>query len=375
MHIVILQGAFFPIPPVKGGAVEKMWFKLGNEFVRKGHRVTYISRSYEDFPSEETTNGIHHIRVPGFDSPKLLISRKLLDAIYSWRAVNAVPNTAQVIVTNSFWSPLFLSREMGAVIYVDVARMPKGQMRLYANSDRLRANSIAVSQAIKSELPLTQHHRVETIPNPLPFNAPDHVELDSKGKTILYCGRIHAEKGIELLGQAMRLLDLNGWKLKIVGPWDVSLGGGGDTYKAKLDKAFEGIKVDFTGPIFDEAKLNDLYREASIFVYPSLAEKGETFGLAPLEAMAWGAVPIVSDLNCFKDFITDGHNGLVFDHRSDSAVENLAESIDKLVSSRETRRKLAVGALHVRESHSITRIGQYFLNDFEKLISERGARA
>jgi glycosyltransferase involved in cell wall biosynthesis len=46
-----------------------------------------------------------------------------------------------------------------------------------------------------------------------------------------------------------------------------------------------------------------------MFVYPCLAEQGETFGLAPLEAVACGAVPIVSDLSCFGDFITPGVNG------------------------------------------------------------------
>ena len=39
MKITIVLGAFFPVPPIKGGAVEKIWFALGQEFARRGHDV------------------------------------------------------------------------------------------------------------------------------------------------------------------------------------------------------------------------------------------------------------------------------------------------------------------------------------------------
>src|SRR5579862_3380431 len=31
LKITIVQGAFFPVPPLMGGAVEKVWFTLGRE--------------------------------------------------------------------------------------------------------------------------------------------------------------------------------------------------------------------------------------------------------------------------------------------------------------------------------------------------------
>jgi hypothetical protein len=46
MRITIVQGAFLPVPPLLGGAVEKMWFGLAPEFVRHGHEVVYISRRF-----------------------------------------------------------------------------------------------------------------------------------------------------------------------------------------------------------------------------------------------------------------------------------------------------------------------------------------
>ena len=36
MKITIVLGAFFPVPPTMGGGVEKVWFTLAPEFVKRG---------------------------------------------------------------------------------------------------------------------------------------------------------------------------------------------------------------------------------------------------------------------------------------------------------------------------------------------------
>jgi glycosyltransferase involved in cell wall biosynthesis len=104
---------------------------------------------------------------------------------------------------------------------------------------------------------------------------------------------------------------------------------------------------------------------AAVFVYPSLAEQGETFGLAPLEAMACGAVPIVSDLACFGDYITPGVNGLVFNHRASNAAGLLAKEMLALASNPAVRSALAEAALAVRKSHHPASIAAEFVRLFE----------
>ena len=371
MHIVILQGPFFPVPPILGGAVEKMWFKLGQEFARLGHQVTHVSRKYSDLPDKEIIKNVSYVRVPGFNAPRSMLMHKLLDALYSWRAVKAIPKTADIVVTHSFWLPIFLRRRKKFFVYVDVQRMPKGQMRFYSNAERLRANSSAVVKAIKEELPSSQHDKIGMVPNSLPFEVPRHVDLDLKQRVILYCGRVHPEKGLELLAASLRELNIRDWEIQIIGPWDTTLGGGGETFKKHLDECFVFSDVKFLGPIFDEEKLNSFYSKAAIFVYPSLAEKGETFGLAPLEAMAWGAVPIVSDLDCFKDFITDEKNGLIFNHNGGFAKNNLAEKIRELACNDKKRKELSLEAMKVARTHSTARIAAEFTMDFENLLERK----
>jgi len=241
-------------------------------------------------------------------------------------------------------------------------------MRLYSHS-RLRGNSTPVAKAIQSELPSKQHRRILMIPNPLPFVSPLQVEFASKQPILLYTGRVHPEKGIGLLINSFKMLNTD-WKLQIIGSAEVRAGGAGVQYLHSLKKLAEGHDVEFVGAVNDIEKLNKYYSTASIFVYPSLAEKGETFGLAPLEAMAWGCVPIVSNLSCFHDFIINETNGLIFNHRSDNSAALLAKAIEQLQNDGSLRLKLAESALGVQESHSTSYIAQQFLDEFDKILAE-----
>jgi glycosyltransferase involved in cell wall biosynthesis len=374
MRITILQGAFLPVPPLLGGAVEKMWFRLGQQFALLGHEVTHVSRRYGTLPTHESIGGVNHIRLRGYDQPRSLIQLKMLDFLYSVRASLAAPRDSEVVITNTFWAPALLSNNLKRRAYVDIQRMPKGQCRLYGKAGRLRANSRPVAEAIRRELPEAQHGRVSMIPNPLPFDPPRDLDFGAKAPQILYCGRIHPEKGLDLLIPAVQGLP-PGWTVELVGPWETSQGGAGKAYLDQLKALAQGFPITFHGPEFNMERLSQHYRRASIFVYPSVAEQGETFGLAPLEAMAWGCVPVVSDLACFKDFIRPGENGLIFEHRPPDPVGALGRALSELMQNPQTRERLAVEAVKVNASHAPGRVAEMFLEDFVGMLDgESGKR-
>src|SRR6187402_3622152 len=100
MKITIAQGAFLPVPPLRGGAVEKIWFALGREFARRGHEVTHVSRAFADLPREEVIEDVRHIRVPGYDTPRSLPWLKALDLFYSLRVLPRLPS-ADVLITHT----------------------------------------------------------------------------------------------------------------------------------------------------------------------------------------------------------------------------------------------------------------------------------
>ncbi|MEB3302871.1 MAG: glycosyltransferase family 4 protein [Cyanobacteriota bacterium] len=374
MRITILQGAFLPVPPLRGGAMEKLWFELGKQIRHRGHSVCHVSRSFPGLPDEEEIEGVRNLRVRGYETPANSLHLKLLDLLYSRRALQILP-PADILITNTFWMPILARRrqEKYGRIMVDVNRMPKGQMRLYSRSSCLRACSSAVLQSINREVP----HRVNMIrmiPNPLPFLPPPLVS-QIRQPVILFCGRLHPEKGIELLINAFANAceqGLSGWTLRLVGPADPAAGGGGEHWlKSLLIKPrTAGHSIEWLGPIYTEKELIGQYQQSAIFVYPSLAGQGEALPVAPLEAMACGAVPIVSDLACFRDYITPGVNGLVFNQCDTDPTARLAEKILILAGDPESRASLAEAALSVRQSHHPATIATEFLRCFEEMLQQ-----
>jgi len=375
MRITILQGAFFPVPPLRGGAVEKLWFELGKQFSQQGHSVCHVSRRFPGLPSQEVIGGVFHLRVRGHDTPANGLYLKLLDLLYSIRALSALP-PADILITNTFWMPILAGlrqRRFGRIM-VSVERMPKGQMRFYGHAACLRAPSSAVRQGIFRDAPHLKN-RIRTIPNPLPYMPPAVLSAEAREPVILYCGRLHPEKGIALLIEAFAQAcsrGLSGWTLRLVGPVEIAAGGGGliwlEGLLSQSQKA--GLPIEWLGAIYDDQQLQHHFQHASVFVYPSLADQGEAMPIAPLEAMACGAVPIVSDLACFRDFITPGVNGQVFNHRAPDAPALLAIQLLNLATNAKQRAAMGQAAQGVRQSHDPAVIARDFLRCFVEMTQQ-----
>jgi glycosyltransferase involved in cell wall biosynthesis len=253
---------------------------------------------------------------------------------------------------------------------VHVARYPKGQIKLYPRRAVLQTVSEPIREAILREAPAAQA-RARVIPYPL---APGYlVPMGEPNPVILYTGRIHPEKGIHLLIAAfLRLIGMGirSWTLRIIGPWRTAQGGGGAEYLAQLrSQASEaGGTIEILEPIFNEADLVRHYREAALFAYPSLAERGETFGLAALEAMAAGCLPVVSALGCFADFIHHGENGVVFNHRATDPVAELTDALMALIQTPERRTHLRNAAWNTARNYTLSKIANQLIDDFHSLI-------
>jgi glycosyltransferase involved in cell wall biosynthesis len=372
MRITIVLGAFLPVPPVMGGAVEKVWFLLAEEFAKRGQEVVLISRAMPQFPSEEVLNGVRHIRVCGFNTPRSLVWLKLLDFIYSTRVRRMLP-AADVLVTNTFWLPMLLTKSNSGRLYVHVARYPKGQMRLYNQVARLQAPSNAIARAVVNEAPrLEKKVTVIPYPAPRPTYECEPPPIATRGKIILFVGRVHPEKGVHLLVKAFASQASTvfaDWQLMIVGPVEEKFGGGGASYLNRLQESAADMakQVLFAGPIFGGTELERTFQSSRLFVYPSLAERGESFGLAPLEAMAQHCAVLVSDLECFGDFIRNGETGFIFNHRSADPVKTLAERMEQIIGDEASLETVAAAGYDRAASYSVPSIADRFLSDFRSL--------
>jgi glycosyltransferase involved in cell wall biosynthesis len=372
MKITIVLGAFLPVPPTMGGAVEKMWYALGHEFAHRGHEVVMISRKMPDRPSEEVANGIRHLRVRGFDTPSSLVWLKFLDLLYSLKVMSVLPS-ADILVTNTFWLPMLVRDPRHGSIYMHVGRYPKGQMRFYRRAARMQAPSSAIARAIAAEAPHLAE-KISVVPCPVTgstSNAPP--PLAERSKIILYVGRVHPEKGVHLLVDAFvrgTRAALTDWKLMIVGPAETKFGGGGRQYLSTLERsaAESGDRAIFAGSIFDSTELEKTFRSARLFVYPSLAERGESFGLAPVEAMTHGCAVLVSELDCFNDFIRDGETGFVFDHRTKDPAESLRKKMEDVIADETRLTRVAESGNRKSAEYSLSRVADRFIADFSLII-------
>jgi glycosyltransferase involved in cell wall biosynthesis len=138
-----------------------------------------------------------------------------------------------------------------------------------------------------------------------------------------------------------------------------------------ISKPLDG-RVNWVGPVFDRQLLDGFYRKASLFVYPSVAETGESFGLAPLEAMSAGCPALVSALDCFVDYIAEGKTGFVFDHRADDPAGGLAHKLSQITSEPAILARVAEQACHTASRFALPHIAGMFLDDFETLLMQRG---
>ena len=188
---------------------------------------------------------------------------------------------------------------------------------------------------------------------------------------VIYAGRVHKEKGIDILVKAINFLNKQGLliKLSIIGARDVSSGGSGETYVKELNSLAESFNINWIDPIFTSNQLADEISKGDIFCYPSIAEKGETFGVAPLEAMGLGLPTIVSDLDCFKDFVQDEKNGFIFNHRDKKSYVQVANIIEKIVQNKFLYESISTAGIETSRRYSIENVADAYYEVMRNIVA------
>ena len=372
MKITILHGAFFPVPALRGGAIGKAWDALGQSFSSKGHKVTHVSRKYDGLPEEEQNGNVRHLRVGGFNSVNNALLLKIKEFLYVFRAQKVLPK-ADLLVTHAFWAPLLLPKVKFGRIYVHVGRYPKGQLKYYKKACCFQVPTKAIGAAVKKEI-ASSRQKISVLPYPLNWKADSESDYVKRDLKIFYLGRIHPEKGVAELIQAFNLVPTDirkNWKLSIRGPWQTGQGGGGKKFINQLRKMISESRtcIELLDPVFSESELKKELKTARIFAYPSLAEKGETFGLSVLEAMSCGCIPIVSALECFKDLVENNKSGYVFDHKSKHLDDSLMSVLSRAMQSENHNITLSEECLIKAKNFELDEVSASYLDDFSKLLS------
>lgn len=371
IQITIIMGPFGYIPPLGIGAVEKLWYDLALEFIKKGHSVEIISKKPKDLGFKaQGDESVKKIYISGYRRSAYLIKDLFFDFLYSFTALFKVKKT-DVLVMNTFWSP-FLCRFFRwnhAVSVYNIARYPKGQFKYLSHIDKLVACSSMIQNAVMKQNPYQKN--ILTINNPVNLDIFKSKEYKSIGETvhIVYTGRIHPEKGLINLVKAASVYGKNRHvKLSLIGTSDLQKGGGGEEYNQQLTECAKNVDLIFTGEMSDPQMMANYMKTADIYCYPPLPTTGDAMPCAPLEAMALGLPVIVSDLPCFDDYLINRKNGLRFDV-SHNAIEHLKQAIELLIVDEPLRIQISRNAVATASKFSCLNIAKQYLDLFQSLLN------
>lgn len=192
--------------------------------------------------------------------------------------------------------------------------------------------------------------KIEVIPNGVSeyFSPPENT-ADAE-PMILYAGSIEPRKGITDL--------LDAWEAIPRRPRLILAGSSGwksARLRRRLQPHISSGGIVVTGYVTRET-LRDLYRTATVFVYPS---HFEGFGLPVLEAMACGAPVVTTSAGAIPE--AAGHAAVLV---PPGRPDELAEALGSLLGAEDKRRELsALGIAHAKQfswTKAASRAGELF---------------
>jgi glycosyltransferase involved in cell wall biosynthesis len=363
MKILHLIPTFFPA--ISFGGPPRSVFQTCKELARRGHYVEVFTTNaydmYSNFRLSKRTlyiNGfkIHYFEnklridnffyapdmittikhcIANFDIVHIHFGRQLADlvaSIYARRnrvpfiiqARGALPRTTSNQIYkwmyNSFYDLMF-----GRFVYSEAAlaiALSKVEAEQYA-SYRIPWNRITI---VPNGLDLDEY---SNLPDKFVWRVKQNVKEDKK--IVLYLGRLHWIKGVDILIKAFAMLRRyrNDVLLVIAGPDD----GFKNTCLKLVNKLNLSDSVVFTGALRDKDKIEAL-RAADVLVLPS---RYEIFGNVVLESYACFTPVIASRTGGLQELIIEGMTGFTF---KVGDVYELLLALVKMLANDEIRERM-----------------------------------
>ncbi|MFD2077881.1 phosphatidylinositol alpha-1,6-mannosyltransferase [Actinopolymorpha cephalotaxi] len=167
----------------------------------------------------------------------------------------------------------------------------------------------------------------------------------SRPYELLFVGNLVHRKGLDVLLAALADLDRRGVpvpRLRVVGA-------GPELPKLRRQADAARLRVDFAGALPQRAVVGELAR-AELLAVPS---REEALGLAPLEGMAAGSVPVASAVGGLAESVTDGVTGFTCPAEDPSALASALVRARDAVRDPARRAALVAAGDAVARTHSV----------------------
>ncbi|MDI6740621.1 MAG: glycosyltransferase family 4 protein [Candidatus Edwardsbacteria bacterium] len=212
-----------------------------------------------------------------------------------------------------------------------------------------QARLIAVSRAVAR--PLAEHgfppDRLQVVYNGLPDEILGGDVPAQRQRKLLFVGAVSRHKGTHVALEALALLRDRG----LVIPLEIIGTGHSAQYQGQLIAFIRreklGNQVTYAGALLRRDVWARM-RAVEIVVVPSLC--AEAFGLAAAEAMACGAIPVVSDRGALPEVMAD--HGIVAEPTAQGFADAIRRAIGLTQQEKLERRKKAQD--HVRRNFRLT---------------------
>lgn len=388
MRIIMFSWEY---PPKSVGGLAQHVFHLSGALARRGEEVHVITVGGDNLPAQEEAEGVRVHRVNPYNLPAPDFRTWILQLNLSMQeyATGLVNSLGKIDLVHAHdWLVAFAARAVKHIyraplistihateygrnhgLHNDNQRyISDVEWWLTFESWRVIVCSGYMEQELRNIFQLPSD-KLRVVPNGVDTTVFDNRPVDWERKTqrrmVFFVGRLVREKGVQVLLDAMPKILSYYPEAKVVvagkGPYEEHL-------RHRTRELGISHRVHFAGYI-DDATRNQLYREATVTVFPSLYEP---FGIVALEGMAACTPVVVADTGGLREIVEHGVDGLkCYTGSANSLADNILAVFG---DTNLARRMVENGYKKARDQFSWDAIARQTLTVYRDVLDEaRGA--
>jgi glycosyltransferase involved in cell wall biosynthesis len=174
--------------------------------------------------------------------------------------------------------------------------------------------------------------------------AKDQISLKCSRKElmIIFIGNLIYGKGLHVLLEALSKIDINLWRLSVIGGLHFDL-----KYAQKILKMINNLKLGNNVKVLGLLDIENLKKELISHHVLAVPSYYESFGMVYSEAMGAGLPVIASKLGGTPEIVVDTINGFLVEPGD---IERVRDSISKLIENRDLLVKMSLSSLSAYEN-------------------------
>ena len=394
MNIIIL-GPREPVPPTKGGAIEKLTWGLAKGLAKYGHEITIIS-TCENPISKYATENVNIICIsPPIPGSRFYFREMPLFSYRAWKTIEKLlmnkPNIKDDVIVHSVyfynlmmfpqlndiplvvtefehypWIPEYLyhqpfisSLDMTKWMLDSLIRRELAQIIFPRTSATVFVSDYQKQMALKRlklawNKAITIHNAVDTnFYRPMDANELRERLGDGAELLLIFVGRQTPHKGFHILIKSLAKLESkyrNRLRLIAIGPktsgFLTTSSPSNDVYTQYINYLIEKYDLNKSITFVEQIQENEMplyYNAVDLLVHPSFVE---AFGLVLIEAMACGKPVLAFNIPPMNEIIDNGISGLL----TKPSAESLTEALRIIIEDTKALRAMGLKARNIVET-------------------------